>query len=117
MKLLLKSKVIDGYLVSAKDGCLLKPEKWEFGRLLMPSDWQDASHYLQRGWGEHEGVIAVNVYITGRKIRYNSTYGFHVSILLEFVGDGEPSTFTSGILYISPHDGSMQKIDDFAQIG
>lgn len=111
MKTYPKEKVIGQFKVKAVDGCLVKPEKWPFGRLLMPSSWEPAGHYLQRGWGEHEGSIAVNIYITGRTIKYNFTHGHHIAILLEFVGDCEPSTYTYGILEVRLENGSMERID------
>lgn len=117
MKTYPKEKIIGNYKVKAIAGCRVKPEKWPYARLLMPSDWENASHYLQRGWGEHEGKIAVNVYITGRSIRYSFLHGHHVSILLEFVGDCEPSTYTYGILELDAGTESMQKIEEIAQIG
>ena len=101
MKTYPKEKVVDRFKVKAVDGCFLKPEKWEFARVLKPSYWADASHYLQRGWGEHEGEIAVNVYITGRTIKYDKNATPYIAVLIEFVGDGEPSTYSKGTLELN----------------
>ena len=41
--------------------------------------------------------IAVNIHVTGRP-RWNG-HGYESRVKIEFVGDGEPSTFTGGKLY------------------
>jgi hypothetical protein len=63
---------------------------------LLPSEWERAEFYLPC----HSGPItevAVNVRVTGRTFqRRPFSDALHVKVELEFVGDGEPSTFAPG---------------------
>jgi hypothetical protein len=51
-----------------------------------------------REWRESR-AIACNVHVTGRTFQFKSGYRV-VRVKVEWVGDCEPSTFTSGWLYI-----------------
>ena len=81
---------VDSYVV---------PELWTFGGRLRPSDWDKAKFYLPTNSGGPIKELAVNVTVTGRTLqrRQGSLYA---RCQIEFVGDGEPSTFTGGWLLV-----------------
>jgi hypothetical protein len=89
---------IYGQQVEAKVGSYVVPELWRIGGRLMPSDWEPAQFRLPTGQAVVTSV-AVNVTVTGRTMqrRQGSLY---VRCQVEFVGDGEPSTFSGGWLLV-----------------
>lgn len=46
--------------------------------------------------------FACNIWITGRKVLYMSKWGYKpvIRICVEWVGDGEPNTYSSGYMFI-----------------
>ena len=81
----------------AKVGDYIEPDGWRFGERLQSSTWEAAEFYLPTGYDFGIKVLAVNIKVTGRtiKCRHGARY---VRVQIEFVGDGEPSTFHSGWL-------------------
>ena len=77
---------VDAYVV---------PELWNFGGRLKPSDWDKASFYLPTNSGGPIKELAVNVTVTGHTLQRRQG-DLYVRVKVEFVGDGEPSTFTGG---------------------
>ena len=75
-------------------GTYIKPDGWYLGECLSASDgWKDASFpgcafRLPAGNGLYK--LAVNVTVTGRKVNKQGM----IRAKVEFVGDGEESTFT-----------------------
>ena len=78
-------------------GMYLVPDGWRFGSRLEASDWDKAKFYLPTNSGGPVKAIAVNVKITGRTLQ-RICGDLFVRCQIEFVGDGEPSTFTGGWL-------------------
>lgn len=84
---------------SAATGDFLKPDEWPVGERLHPDDGYSDSSFPGcefRLPGSNGYMLAVNVKITGRKIRRNGS----IRCRVEFVGDGEPSVFSGGDLYM-----------------
>jgi hypothetical protein len=76
---------------------------WSFVQL-------DHCTYKDNGWsgcdyriaeGSSEG-LAINIYLTGRDSKWNGVT-FETRARIEFVGDGEPSTFVKGKVYSTNH--------------
>jgi len=79
-------------------GSYVVPELWRFGGRLTASDWDKAQFYLPTNQPVVKEV-ATNVTVTGRTLqrRQGSLY---VRCQIEFVGDGEPSTFSGGWMLV-----------------
>jgi hypothetical protein len=69
------------------------------GGRLKPSTWDKAQFYLPTNSGGPIKELAVNVTVTGRTLQRMQGDLF-VRVKIEFVGDGEPSTFTGGWLKV-----------------
>jgi len=101
-----KMRVIEGYQVIANLGNYINWGKKRLGEYLNPSDWELADFRLSTGmkWGITS--LAANIRISGRKIIYRSGYcPVHqsirwVKVQIEFVGDGEPSTYSYGEMLV-----------------
>lgn len=91
--------MIYGREVEPKVGSYLVPEQWRFGNRLKPSSWDKAQFYLPTNSGGPVKEVAVNVTVTGRTLQ-RRTDSLYVRCKIEFVGDGEPSTFTGGWLLV-----------------
>lgn len=80
-------------------GSHVKPDGWQIGGSLQASDWSEADFYLPTNSGGPIKALAVNVTITGYTLKrmMDSQY---VRVKIEFVGDGEPSTFSGGWLHV-----------------
>lgn len=99
---------INGRTVRPQIGSFVEPDGWRGrGEMLVASDWDEAQFriptsiradgpYLPTPSGYVE--VAVNVEITGRTLRWRgwNRGGSWVRVRIEFVGDGEPSTFSGG---------------------
>ena len=96
-----------------QEGDYIKPDGWKAGEIITADDgYKDSSfpgcqfripaggyrkeinsqgieHYTKPFY-----MLAINVTVTGRKPDRNG----HYRVKIEFVGDGEPSTFTGGII-------------------
>lgn len=91
--------------VKPKIGDHVQPDQWPIGQNLLPGDeatetWPGCQFRLP----SKDGDLAVNIKVTGRKhflVGYFSEHGmlYRQRIKIEFVGDGEPSTFTGGWHY------------------
>ena len=81
-------------------GDYVHPDDWQFGELLKEDDgFKDASFPgCQFRLPSCGGDLAVNVVVTGRKVRCCSGSWGWVRVKIEFVGDGEASDFTGGWL-------------------
>ena len=90
---------IYGREVEVKLDSYVVPENWRFGNRLIPSDWDKAQFRLPTNSGGPITSLAVNVAVTGRTLqrRQGSLY---VRCQIEFVGDGEPSTFAGGWMLV-----------------
>ena len=99
-----KTKIFAGNIlpslkVEAKVGSFIKADGWKTGERLLPSDWDKADFYSPTGFSVGVLQVATNVYISGRKLLYKDGNKW-VRIQIEFVGDGEPSSFTYGWMLI-----------------
>lgn len=80
----------------------IKPDGWRIGeRLQSDCGYKDDSfpgcqYRLPADNGNYS--LAVNIKITGRQVQYHFTKD-RIRCKIEFVGDGEESTFTGGWLY------------------
>ena len=82
-----------------------KPDGWSFaGKLSKDCGYKDSLFpgCEYRLHSHHGPKLAVNITVTGKdkfiNIHEGSPY-FQCRCKIEFVGDGEPSTFTRGVLY------------------
>lgn len=87
--------IIYGTRIEPKVGAYVVPEQWRFGNLLQASDWRRAQFRLPTNSGGPISSLAVNISITGRTIQRRQGDNY-IRVNIEFVGDGEPSTFASG---------------------
>jgi len=73
-------------------------DSWRVSETLLDSEWDKAQFYLTMPRTRMKR--AVNITVTGRTFQKpNGKYGPEaVRIKIEFVGDGEPSTFAGGWL-------------------
>ena len=83
----------------------IKPDSWknfEFVQLdhdtYTDSSWSGCDYRITSG-GMGSSGMAMNVRVTGRKSTPTIASTWQTRAVLEFVGDGEPSTFLSGIVY------------------
>ena len=87
---------IYGVTYTIQLGTFLRPEEWSYASRLEVSDWDKAEFRIASNC--YPGVsVAVNVKFTGRTLQrapYSDMKWIKVEI--EFVGDGEPSTFSPG---------------------
>jgi len=85
-------------------GDYVTPDGWKFGEHLTASDNYSDSSFpgCQFRLPASGYSLAVNVTITGRN-HFVCSYGtgpmYRSRAKIEFVGDGEPSTFTHGWVY------------------
>ena len=86
-------------------GKFIEPDGWNIGENLKGDDGYKDSEFpgceyrLPAGYGYQ---LAVNVKVTGRTSHYYGGLGtsiYRTRVKIEFVGDGEPSTFTGAWLY------------------
>lgn len=85
------------YVIYPKAGDYVEPDGWAIGARLLPGEAEVDWMYLGclfRLPSRH-GDLAVNVTVTGRKVHYVDGYR-RMRCLIEFAGDGEPSTYTRG---------------------
>jgi len=100
----MKSKSSKNIVLPAYKSMNIKPDEWTtFSCLEEGDDYTDSSfagcEYRLPSKCAMDYKIAVNIKVTGHKSHkiYDAWYKTRVQI--EFVGDGEPSTFTGGWLY------------------
>lgn len=79
-----------GIDVTPKSGMLVQPDGWSWGMPLQTSEW-DGSQFRIDSARYTDVSLSVNVKVTGRTLQKG-----RVRVQIEFVGDGEPSTFHSG---------------------
>jgi len=92
---------IEKVLYEPKVGDFVKPDGWYIGECLKPSDGFSDSGFPGCQFRLPAGIdykLAVNIRITGRKVRYSSGFPRY-RCEIEFVGDCEPSTFARGWIY------------------
>lgn len=85
-------------VVTPMIGSVVEPDNWRLAERLLPSDWDKADFYLPTGYQCGITKVAVNIKVTGRTLRRRYGDSQWVRIKIEFVGDGEPSTFLGGWL-------------------
>lgn len=91
-------KIVDGFEIEPKAGTLIKCDEWHHMTRLLECDWDKADFRIESGRWPYS-KIAINITITGRTVQYTGS-GAKVRIKIEFVGDGEPSEYTGGWLFI-----------------
>lgn len=86
---------IYGSEIEVKVGSVIKPDEWRFPEKLVASDWDAAQFRIPCTNGGPIKLLAVNVKITGRTWQRRECE-YWVKVQIEFVGDGEPSTYSGG---------------------
>ena len=79
----------------------IRPDLWSIGAILEKSDNFSDSSFPGCAFyvlGTHGYWAAVNVTVTGRRPNRHGAWRCKI----EFVGDGEPSTFTGGTITFQP---------------
>jgi hypothetical protein len=107
MKTLKKTGTVKSFSISAHVGArVVLDGLHSVTRTLRSCDWWDGADYA---WDIRNGgpidEVAVNVYVTGRTLQWH----FDEQVIrckVEFVGDGEPSEFADGWLFLN---GSKQE--------
>jgi len=84
----------------ARVGRYVRPDGWGMGGVLLASDWDRAHYYLPVHSGGPVNEVAVNVTVTGRTIQADQGSSA-VRVMIEFVGDCEPSTVVRGWLHLN----------------
>jgi hypothetical protein len=98
----MSSKTIDNARYTVQPGTVIKLDNGcerEIGR----ADWLEGVEgwdHIKHAWPTVIGPVAIIVDITGRTIQYKPGRML-LRVRVEFVGDGEPSTFASGWAYVS----------------
>ncbi len=82
-------------------GSWIWPDEWkDHGSNLGDCDWWSEAEFFVTG--QYNNVAAVNITVTGRT--FQRPWGFSgpkaVRVKIEFVGDGEPSSFSGGWMKI-----------------
>jgi hypothetical protein len=73
-------------------------------RRLRSCDWWDKADFAWDVFARGPiKEVAVNVYVTGRTVQWKSGCQL-IRVKVEFVGDGEPSTFANGWMYFETAD-------------
>jgi hypothetical protein len=95
----MQAKIIENRVVVAKAGDWIKHPCGRMGK-LMASDWDMADfRWPLQADGESR---AVNIEITGRTFQRNRRANTStVKVRIEYVGDGEPSVYVDGLMYVS----------------
>lgn len=97
------SKVVQSRIVTVEVDSIVEIVGGRCERLL-PSDWEQAAFrwpHPMHDWRESR-AIAINVEITGRTFQVRSGGNYWVKARVEWVGDGEPSTFSEAWLRVEP---------------
>lgn len=77
-------------------GSYIEPEGWFLGNCVESSEWDKAEFFLST-YSTTPKRLAVNLVVTGCDFQYRPHSDARwVKVQIEFVGDGEPSTFISG---------------------
>jgi hypothetical protein len=94
-------KVVEDRLVKVGVGSIVENQS---GRIetLRACEWEGAEFRYPHAF-QPNPAVAVNVEITGRTFQLRGSV-WAVKVRLEWVGDGEPSRFSTGWLRVSPHD-------------
>lgn len=87
--------VIYGNEVEVAVGSVIHPDNWRFSQKLIPSNWDAAQFCIPTGHDYGITHLSVNVRVTGRTFQRREG-DYWVRVQIEFVGDGEPSTFHGG---------------------
>jgi hypothetical protein len=87
--------------VTPEAGMFVQPDNWGGGNKLATCEEWDAADFRLDSWNYTDVSFGVNIEITGRTIQWERTWWQRrVRVRIEFVGDGEPSTFSGGWLWI-----------------
>jgi len=88
--------IIYGRLYRVETDTMVWPDEWGGATRLQPSEWNGAEFYLP-SFRYTNQVRAVNIKVTGRTFQRRPYSDVNwVRVQIEFVGDGEDSTFVSG---------------------
>lgn len=74
-------------------GCYVRPDNWPLGNILAAGLDGFCSYYLPTNSLGPIKSLAVNLMFTG-KVTHRREGGYYRRARLEFVGDGEPNTYT-----------------------
>ena len=83
----------------------LHPDNWNIGETITLADtYMDMSfpgceYRIPAGLPELGWELAINLKISGRKSFHLEFGRYKTRVAIEFVGDGEPSTFSHGWIY------------------
>lgn len=84
-------------------GDYVVPDGWRFGEVLKPDSGYSDSEFPGCAFRlpSTGGELAINIKVTGKDhfITNSISKMYRTRIRIEFVGDGEPSTFTGGWLF------------------
>jgi hypothetical protein len=89
----IRTEIID---VTPGIGDIIKVDCRKTSGTLVNSDWDKAQFRLTGQIAD----VAVNVVVTGRTLRRGAGSVDWVRVRVEFVGDGEPSSFSGGWMKI-----------------
>lgn len=84
-----------GQTVEPKIGSCIKPDGWRLASRLTPETWEAADFRLPLNSDGPIKSLAVKIKVTGRTWQRREG-DYYIRVAIEFVGDGEPSTFTRG---------------------
>lgn len=90
--------IIFNHEVKVEPGKVIHPDGWAWGTILLPSEWEKAKYRIH-SVNYPDRVMAINVNITGRTL-VRKAGDLWVRIKIEWVGDGEESTFSGGFMRI-----------------
>ena len=90
------------FKLKTKDITAIYPDSWPNWSFIKvddctytDNDWKGCDYRVSEG--NSEG-LAINVHITGKSSKWNGST-FETRARIEFVGDGQPSTFAKGKVY------------------
>jgi hypothetical protein len=91
------AKMVWGYEVEVKVGTVVKLDARRISEALLPCEWEAADFRFPCWALRNNGItgVACKVEVTGRTLqRVDGRMGVRCTV--EFVNDGEPSTFAKG---------------------
>jgi|SRR5215469_6353966 len=94
--------IIESRLVKIEAGSRVEHDSGRTEFLLPCDDWDKAAFRWPNPiheWRESH-AIACNLKITGRTFQERNGKNFYVRVRFEWVGDGEPSTYSGGWLVV-----------------
>lgn len=83
-------------------GSYVKPDGWMYGTHLeagLTCEFWKCDFYMPLNSGGPIKAVAANIVVTGRTVQRKAGM-YMVRVRIEFVGDGDPSTYTSGYMQL-----------------